>query len=128
MTKKRLVRKNINIVRIVGVMLLFVVLLWSVLGVKANAAERAQNDRAEFRQQEVELKKEVKECLEKRGYYNSGITMTKVMDVDGSREYSIMIHHQDLDSSDMEETKLLHEELSFITMEGANITVNYTIF
>lgn len=38
----------------------------------------------------------VRKLLAKQGYENSGITMTRVTDTDGSREYTVTIHHRRL--------------------------------
>ena len=54
--------------------------------------------------------------------------MTKIMDEDGSREYSVMVHHQDLDVFNQEKTDEAYSALYGVKMNAENITVNYTIF
>ena len=120
--------KKYNVIKIVGVFVFAVVLLWCILGIKANAAERADNDREEYQMQEKLLVEEVRSSLEAMGYYNSGITVTKVMDTDGSREYKVLVHHSDIDLQDMEEVNALYLAFNEISPDGENVTVKYTIF
>ena len=96
---------------------------------KINAdIERITNDKAEYQLQETELKNEIRACMENLGYYNCGITMTKVMDENGKREYRVLLHHMDLDKADSERVNELYLMLSYIQMPEENMTVNYTIF
>ena len=50
-----------------------------------------------YRMQEKEMLEQTKEQLAQLGYANSGVTLTKVVDVDGSREYTFTIHHRKID-------------------------------
>lgn len=126
-TLRMLIQKN-NTVKIVTILVLAVLVLWSICSIQANAAERAENDKTEYQLQESQFKSEIRTCLEEMGYNNSGITMTKVMDADGSREYTVLVHHQDLDTDDFENVDEIYGILSQIQMPGENMTVNYTIF
>ena len=54
--------------------------------------------------------------------------MTKVMEADGSREYSVLLHHSDLDTKDEVLVNDVYVALSYIQLKGDNMTVNYTIF
>ena len=107
---------------------LTVLILWSICSVRANAAEKAENDTAEFQLQEIQLKSEIRKCLEDMGYFNSGITMTKVMDDDSGREYSVLVHHSYLDAKNTEKVNAVYEILRTIDVGSDNMTVNYTIF
>lgn len=126
-TLKMLKQRNYT-VKIVAMLVLAVLVLWSICSIKANAAERAENDKTEYQLQESQLKSEIRDCLEEMGYNNSGITMTKVIDADNSREYTVLVHHQDLDTGDLEKVNEIYGILNQIQMPGENMTVNYTIF
>ena len=117
-----------NVVKVIGVLALAIILLGGIWGIKANAAQKANNDKAEYQLQETELKNEIRACMENLGYYNCGITMTKVMDENGKREYRVLLHHMDLDKADSEKVNELYLMLSYIQMPEENMTVNYTIF
>ena len=105
-----------------------VLVLWSACGIKANAAERADNDRMEYQIQENTFLKEIRNCMEEEGYYNSGVTLTKIMDTDGSREYKVMVHHSDIDLEDEEKIASIYSLLCQVSFEDENIMVNYRIF
>ena len=126
--KKQLTYKKYNVIQVIGILVLVTVVLGSVWGIKANAAQKAENDKTEYQLQEIELKHKIRNCLEEQGYYNSGITITKVMEADGSREYTVLLHHSDLDASDNEKVEEIYEVLSYIQVQCINMTVNYTIF
>lgn len=120
--------KKYSFVKIIGIFVVAVIMLGGVWGIKANAAQKADNDKAEYQLQEIQLKNEIRECLEDMGYFNSGITMTKVMEADGSRQYTVLVHHSDLDITNFEKTNDVYLSLSHIQVTGENMTVNYTIF
>lgn len=59
---------------------------------------------------EQEYTKAVRKLLAEKGCENSGITMTRVTDTDGSREYTVTIHHRRLSRlSEEEKQELLSE-------------------
>lgn len=65
-------------------------------------------DREHYMQLEKEYLTNVKTILEENGYQNSGVTMTKVMEEDGNREYTITIHNSKINMlSEMEQEALL---------------------
>lgn len=60
-----------------------------------------------YRMEEQELLGRTKELLTEMGYKNSGVTLTRVVDEDGSREYTFTIHHGKIDKmSDAERAEL----------------------
>ena len=127
MTRSEVLRRY-RIVKVVGILLIVVAILWCVVGIKVNAAEKAENDRVEYQLQEIEFKQEVRECMENMGYFNSGITVTKIMNEDGSREYSVRVHNQYLNMDDCDKVDEIYDTLSDVQVVGDNITVEYTIF
>lgn len=127
MTKRRMCKKY-NVLNIVGVFVVVTAILWCVIGIKANALEKADNDKKQYQMQEVQFKSTIKNCLENMGYENAGITITKIMDEDGGREYTVLVHHKYLDAKDSDKVNKVCAELFLIDMPGENMTVNYTIF
>ncbi len=63
------------------------------------------------REREQKLVEDVREYLRQQGYGNSGVMLTRVMDADGSREYTLSIHHSRITALDQEERERLAEEL-----------------
>lgn len=124
---KMFFRKN-TVVTATVITAVMVLVLWSACGIKANAAERADNDRMEYQIQENTFLKEIRNCMEEEGYYNSGVTLTKIMDTDGSREYKVMVHHSDIDLDDEEKIASIYLLLCQVSFEDENVMVNYRIF
>lgn len=124
---KMFFRKN-TVVTATVITAVMILVLWSACGIKANAAERADNDRMEYQIQENTFLKEIRNCMEEEGYYNSGVTLTKIMDTDGSREYNVMVHHSDIDLDDEEKVASIYSLLCQVSFEDENVMVNYRIF
>lgn len=72
---------------------------------------------------EKEYREQAKELLEEQGYHNCGVTMTRVTLEDGSREYTVLLHHRKLQKLGAEE----REELlgSLCTMEFCHETCSF---
>ena len=127
MTKES-VYKKYKVLNVVGILIVSIAIFWCVIGIKASALERADHDKKQYQMQEVQFKSEIKNCLEDMGYENAGITITKIMEEDGGREYTVLVHHQYLDANDSEKVNKVCAKLLVIDIPGENMTVNYTIF
>ena len=127
MTKTNFI-KRYNVFKITGALFMVIAILWCVLGIKANGAEKAENDKAYYQLQETQLKTKIKVELEELGYNNCGITMTKIMNADGLREYTVLVHHQYLDADNKEQMNDVYEVLMAVETDDTNMTVKYTIF
>ena len=71
-----------------------------------------------YREIEAEYVKEVRFFLNEEGYSNSGVTMTKVIDEEENRSYTMTIHHRGIGNLQQEEQEQLQEELRREKMEG----------
>ena len=71
-----------------------------------------------YRLQEKELLSQTKIQLDELGYKNSGVTLTRVVDAGGKREYTITIHHGKIDKMSAEERSALIEILEGNTFFG----------
>ena len=120
--------KRYNVLKIAGALLMVLAILWCVLGIKVNGAEKAENDKAYYQLQETQLKGKIKAELEDLGYNNCGITMTKVMNANGLREYTVLVHHQYLDTTNEEKVNDIYEALMSVEVDDTDMTVKYTIF
>ncbi len=111
---------------IIGSVILVVTLLWSVAGIKVYAKDRANNDTTQYQLEEKTFLGKVRNALEEQGYFNSGITLTKVMDGDGTREYTVLVHNSHIDSNSQKEN--VYSILNSIRMEKEKAQVVYEIF
>lgn len=66
------------------------------------------------RERERQLVEDIREFLRQQGYGNSGVMLTRVVDADGSREYTLSIHHRRITTLGEEERERLAEELQEI--------------
>ncbi len=71
-----------------------------------------------YRLQEKDLLVQTKAQLNELGYKNSGVTLTRMVDAGGKREYTITIHHGKIDKMSAEERSALIEVLAGNTSFG----------
>lgn len=64
-----------------------------------------------YRETESRLVEEAREYLDRQGYENSGVMLTRVVDMDGSREYTLSIHHGRIAELNEEEQEQLTDGL-----------------
>ena len=63
-----------------------------------------------YRMMEQEYVAKVRDLLEEKGYCNSGVTMNRVIEEDGSRVYTVTIHHRRIKKLDpARQEELIHE-------------------
>lgn len=70
---------------------------------------------------------EVRGYLNDEGLINCGIMITRVVEEDGSREYTVAIHHNRLDKFSEEKKAELVEELNGFAFEGENCSFTYSL-
>ena len=114
---RRFFQSNITFV---FVTVLFVMISACCIGQTVSGKEdgEAKEQEAFYREQENKLLADTRAFLNQEGYYNSGVTLTRVVDSDGSREYTITIHHSRIDRMDdfeKQELKNALEELVFVS-------------
>ena len=114
---RRFFQSNITFV---FVTVLFVMISASCISQTVSGKEdaEAKEQEAFYREQENKLLADTRAFLNQEGYYNSGVTLTRVVDSDGSREYTITIHHSRIDRMDdfeKQELKNALEELVFVS-------------
>ncbi len=73
-----------------------------------------------YRLMESELLRDTREYLNRSGYTNSGVTLTRVTDEEGGREYTFTIHHSRIDRMDESERELLRDELDLRCREAGS--------
>jgi len=73
----------------------------------ASAAEEAF-----YKEQEAQLLQDTKACLKELGYVNSGVTLNRIVDAEGKREYTFTIHHSRIDKMDAAGRNGLAQQLS----------------
>ncbi|MGN0168425.1 MAG: hypothetical protein ACI4AB_10310 [Acetatifactor sp.] len=65
-----------------------------------------------YREKEEQLVKDTREYLNRRGFSNSGVMLTRVVEEDGRRQYTVTVHHGEIDRMTQEKRDELAAELS----------------
>ncbi len=76
---------------------------------------------------EQEYVSEIREYLDAAGYRNSGVTLTKVVDTDGSRSYSVALHHKGLHKLELAEQEALFQEVKDLAFQVAGCNFQVTL-
>lgn len=97
---------------ILTVLLLLVI----IFCVKGTVLSKENSERAKQNHYYAALEEEyltrTQELLEEEGYRNCGVNMRRVTYEDGSREYTVLLHHRKLDHMSAEEKRALENLLS----------------
>lgn len=92
--------------------------------VTATVRSRTALDRAElegyYREKEEQFVRNARKYLNAQGYQNSGVMLTRVVGADGSRVYTVTLHHSDFDRLEEEEREALVRELSGLEFADEN--------
>lgn len=92
--------------------------------VTATVRSRTALDRAElegyYREKEEQFVRNARKYLNAQGYQNSGVMLTRVVETDGSRVYTVTLHHSDFDRLEEEEREALVRELSGLEFADEN--------
>lgn len=78
-----------------------------------------------YYEKEQELVKEAREFLNEEGFANSGVMLTRVVDVDGSRLYTLTVHHGIIDKMGEEDRRHLLAELEKFAFADADSTFRH---
>lgn len=65
-----------------------------------------------YRAMEEQLLVDTKAYLADQGYSNSGVTLNRIVDAEGKREYTFMIHHSRIDKMDEAQRVDLQEQFA----------------
>lgn len=122
-------RKRAGNLGFVAVTILLVLL--TALCFAGTAASRTTVDSAElegyYRQQEDRLVSRARSFLEEQGYAYSGVMLTRVVEPDGSREYTLTVHHGEIDRMSEPERDALAERLAGLTFQDETCAVTFFI-
>lgn len=93
----------------------------------AYSSERIERREREscYREIETAYVKEIRTFLAEEGYADSGVMMTKVIDADESRAYTVTIHHRSILALGQEDRQQLCSALATIPQELENCTIEY---
>ncbi len=106
-----------------------IIVLSCCMKIRARGAEGRINDICNdyYKAIEKEYVAGVRAKLDERGFDYAGITMTKVVDVDGVFAYTVDIHHKRIDKMDEYEKQQLSDIITMdqVAVEGSSVQVRY---
>lgn len=90
----------------------------------ATVMSRTSLDQAElegyYREKEEQLVRDAREFLNQQGYQNSGVMLTRVIGSDGSRVYTVTLHHGGFDRLGEAEREALVRKLAELEFADEN--------
>ena len=109
-------RKN-NFFTAASIFLIFVILFCSTETVMSQNKTDDRRTRQYYAEMEEEYRTNISQMLDEKGFINSGVNIRWVSDEDGTRTYTVIIHHRRINAlDDKDKDELLHElaELEFV--------------
>lgn len=111
---------------VLTILLIMATVFLSVMTAKSRSEGLSSAEaEAYYRPMEQNLIKETGEYLSSRGMKYSGITLTRVIDAEGAREYTMTIHHRVIDAMTGEEREMLRIELGKLVFEDEHCTFSH---
>ena len=107
------------------VFLILISALCITLTVMGKSSLAQEEKDAYYRQKEQQLVKEVRTYLDESGYHNSGVMLTHVTYGDGSREYTVTVHHAGINELGSEERENLAKQLQDFDFQDESCTFNH---
>ena len=78
-----------------------------------------------YREKEYELAADIRGMLQREGFENSGVMVTRVVEADGSRSYTVTVHHGAIDKMSDAERQQLLLRLENLNFEGEGCTFSH---
>ncbi len=119
-------------VRKEAVFVLFTILLVMVLAMFVSETVMSQTesdmivDEQYYVQLETEYVHEIRTYLAQQGFEHSGVTLTRIIETDGSRNYEVILHHKDIQDLNQESQLVLMGEVKRMAFEmaGCSFKIN----
>ncbi len=117
-------KRKKNFILVTAILLLAAVLSWAGTVYSKGADTYGLRDRR-LKEQEQECLLEIRTVLQ--GYHceESGITMTKIIDRKGNRQYKVVIHHKKIKEMDLAKKEKLKKDLAKIRFKQRNFSISY---
>lgn len=105
--------KRKNVLMVMMMIAAMIVICFCITGTVYSKEKQSRKEQEQYyRSVEAAYLSEVREWLGENGYENSGVTMTKVIEEDGSREYTLSVHHHKISNLEEREQVSLKNELT----------------
>ena len=122
MTREKRTLKN----AVVYVVVIIVSVTVVSLCINQTAFSRGQIARSEmegyYQTLEKETVRQVRTYLDEKGFINSGVTLTRMVDEEANRYYTLTVHHGKIDKMDEKERESLGKDLEQFYFAADNCT------
>lgn len=97
--------------------------------VQSQAAGKISVDEKYYQTLEKEYVSEIRAYLNEQGFVNSGVTLTRVVDEQGNRDYQVTLHHKYLEKLSAEEREIIFETIKAMAFgaDGCNFQINLLV-
>lgn len=104
------------------ILIVFVSIISLFFSVKAKCVEVLEEKAVEkyYESKEKKYVEDVKTYLEGCGFINSGVMLTRIVDIDGTREYKITIHNRKLDKTPEGKREEVREGINRLSFSDEN--------
>lgn len=101
--------------------ILLILCMWILISdtVMCQSEESVTVDEEAFQVLESDYLKAVKQYLNARGFQNSGVSLNRIVDENGSRSYHITLHHRHMHKLTEEEQEMLTDTIEEMGFEIA---------
>ncbi len=107
--------------------LMLTIFIMTTKTVQSSEYDSIRETEAYYQVLEKEYLAEVRGYLNEEGLVNCGVMLTRVVEEDGNRIYTVTIHHVRLDKFTEEEKADLIKKLRVIAFEGENCSFTYSV-
>lgn len=106
----------------VTIILVLATAYFCVETVKCRSNVELAESEAYYQEKEELLVKETRAFLNEEGFRNSGVMLTKVIEADGSRQYTLTVHHGEIDKMTEEEREILLGKMEHLVFSGEHLS------
>ena len=110
----------------VTICLVLVTAFCVVQTVKSQCAADVGELEGYYQVKEKEMVRQTRAFLQEAGYKNSGVALTRVVDGEGKRQYTMTIHHGKIDKMYEKARESLKNELSAFAFSAENCSFSHT--
>lgn len=116
-------RRNTKSIVLIVVALAVAVVTFITTSITVTSCKKgaASDNAAYYHQLEQAYVKEARKVMNEQGYFDAGITMTRRMNEDGGRIYTVKVHHNRLEKDSLENIKHVCDLLEGILFEDGEI-------
>lgn len=122
--KRKKKRRNQGFIQMTAVLLFVAVLSVTKTVYSKGADTYGLNDHL-LKEQEQECLMQIRTVLQEYHCEESGVTMTKVIDRKGNRQYKVVIHHKKIKEMDSAKKEELKKDLEKIGFWQENFSISY---